>query len=121
MSGYPQSTVYLCQRNWYIWKSIPLKRFDENTAVYGISGILPSTSRKMMRSKAADVDRRDHPDNEDMDQTKGKRSKGRKKPKAKEALAVRHSQKVEGRARKKEVVIKERMPSVRNRSMSTFI
>jgi len=40
MSGFPQSTIY----NRYIWISIPLKRFDENTAVYGISGILPSTN-----------------------------------------------------------------------------
>ena len=35
--------MYLCQHSWCIWKSIPLKRFDENIAVYGISGILPST------------------------------------------------------------------------------
>ena len=36
--------------------------------------------RKMTRSKAADVDRRDHPDNAGKDKTKGKGDKGRKKP-----------------------------------------
>jgi len=44
MSGFPHSTMYLCQHNWYIWKSIPFKWFDENTAVYSIFDIPPNTN-----------------------------------------------------------------------------
>ena len=41
-------------------------------------GLLPRKKRrKMIRNKAADVERRDHPDNEDKE---GKGGKGRKKP-----------------------------------------
>jgi len=32
-----------------------LKRFDENTAVYGISGILPSTNKKEWMSVAMNI------------------------------------------------------------------